>query len=194
MISTRPRSPRASRKRLAGLLAAVLAAVALTAACSSSKESAETTTTTSAGSGQQIEVGGYTFTMNVETNPADLPFPEGTFVEVQGFDITKDGSTIMTAYSTTLPPGQVADAATVDKLLTSAGATNPEPGDVRGQPFTSATLPDGRVLILAASGQQVAVAVGDNLEQMVKALNDTAQASPESTEQAPSGNDVQPPN
>lgn len=204
MTPTRPTSGLRGRLRLPLVLCALVAATAVfAAACSSSKESSDTTTSaapagndgtaapsdgpTDANPGatdinpdqpQQIKVGDYVFTMKPQTNPSDLPFPAGTFADVQGFEIGKDGNTVMTAFSTTLPPGQSADNATVDKLLAAAGATDPTPGEVQGQPFTSAKLPDGRVLILAVSGDQVAVAVGQDRDQMVKALTETAQAPP----------------
>ncbi|MBX7159738.1 MAG: hypothetical protein K1X95_05550 [Acidimicrobiia bacterium] len=195
MPATRP-APVQRRVRLPVLLCVLLAAAAVfAAACSSSKDSSDATTTAASpdASGstsesspgevdpnqpQQITVGAYTFTMKPQTNPTDVPFPEGTFADIQGFDISKDGSTVMTAYSTTLPPGQTADAGTVDRLLSAAGATDPTPGEVQGQPFTSANLPDGRVVILAVSGDQVAVAIGQNRDQMVNALTETAQAQP----------------
>lgn len=204
MTPIRPAGRLRDRLRLPLALCALLvAAAALASACSSSKEGADTSTSAASGGGdgsgsstdgptdlnpgatdvnpdqpQQIKVGDYVFTMKPETNASDLPFPAETFTDVQGFEIAKDGNTVMTAYSTTLPEGQPADAATVDKLLSAAGATDPVPGEVQGQPFTSAKLPDGRVLILAVSGDQVAVAVGQDRDQMVKALTDTAQASP----------------
>lgn len=179
MTSTRP-----NRLRLPALLVAVAAAAMLVAGCSSKDSTATTTTEASPDQAQQITVAGYTFTMNPpDTNPTELPFPEGTFVDIQGFDISKDGTKIMSAYSTTLPSGEPGDATTVDKLLAAAKATDPQPGEVQGQPFTSATLPDGRVLILAASGEQVAVAIGQDRDQMIQALTETAQAPPDQTDQ-----------
>lgn len=182
--SVAPNAGRRARLRLAGLACAALAAGGLLAACGSGDEATNTTTTTAASEApganpdqpQEITVAGYKFTMRPGASATDVPFPAGTFGALQGFDISKDGNTIMTAYSTTLASGQPTDASTIDGLLANAGATDISQGDIQGQPFTSAKLPDGRAVILAASGEQVAIAVGDDKDAMVAALTETAQA------------------
>lgn len=184
-------STRSKRRRLSALVAAVAAAGALLAGCSSSKNSAETTTTTASPDQPPSQnIAGYTFTMRLpESGPTELPFPEGTVGDVQGFDISKDGTKIMTAYAAMLPPGQSADPNPVDKLLAAAKATDPQPGEVPArqdqpaQPFTSATLPDGRIIILGAAGEQVMIAIGQDRDQMIKALVDSATAGPDQTDQ-----------
>lgn len=189
-----------TRLRVAGLACAALAAGGFLAACGSGDDAANSTTTTAAGtespenSGQpqELTVAGYKFTMRPEVNAADVPFPDGTFGALQGFDISKDGNTIMTAYSTTLASGQPTDASTITNLLSSIGATDVTEGDIQGQPFTSAKLPDGRTVILAASGAQVAIAVGDDRDQMVATLTETSQASAPEDGSAPEG--ATPPN
>lgn len=194
-----PKAGRRARLRLAGLACAALVAGGFLAACSSGEEKADTTTTVAAAEDQganpeqpqEITVGGYKFTMRPESSASDVPFPAGTFGELQGFEISKDGNTIMTAYSTTLASGQPTDESTITSLLSAAGATDVAQGDIQGQPFTSAKLPDGRTVILAASGEQVAIAVGDDRDQMVTALTETSQTpAPEDT---PSPEDAPPP-